>query len=102
MTKPQHTPEPWRQEDIEQDGNILITDVQGVTIATCWKQPLDPAEWVQGNANLITAAPDLLATLKTVREDFVMLRDGRWDGSKAACDATISFIDATLEKAGAV
>ena len=61
---PQHTPGPWREDEIGQSGNILITDEQGVTVATCWKQPLDPPEWLPANARLIASAPDLLEGLE--------------------------------------
>jgi hypothetical protein len=61
---PAHTPEPWLEEDLGEPGNILITDEQGVTIATCWKQPLDPTDWVQANARLIVNAPKLLEALE--------------------------------------
>jgi hypothetical protein len=44
--------------------NILITDEQGVNVATCWKQPLDPLEWVGANAQLIAAALKLLEALE--------------------------------------
>jgi len=60
---PAHTPEPWHEEDVAGTGNILITDEQGVTVATCWRQPLDPPEWVGANARLIAAAPMLLEAL---------------------------------------
>jgi hypothetical protein len=65
-----HTPEPWREEDGEEFGNILITDEQGVTIATCWQQPLDPLHWVKANARLIVNAPELL---KALEDAFVLL-----------------------------
>src|ERR1700740_955914 len=61
---PPHTPGPWREEKTGQSGNILITDEQGVTVATCWKQPLDPPEWLPANARLIASAPDLLVGLE--------------------------------------
>lgn len=60
---PQHTPAPWHEEDAPGSGNILVVDQQGVTIATCWKQPLDPVEWVDANARLIASAPELLEAL---------------------------------------
>lgn len=61
---PTHTPGPWHEEDVAESGNILIADEQGVTIATCWKQPLDPHEWVGANARLIASAPKLLEALE--------------------------------------
>ena len=61
---PAHTPGPWHEGDLEESGNILITDEQGVTVATCWQQPLDPPEWVDANARLISAAPTLLEALE--------------------------------------
>jgi hypothetical protein len=61
---PTHTPAPWYEEELGESGNILITDEQGVTVATCWKQPLDPLEWVGANARLIVAAPKLLEALE--------------------------------------
>jgi hypothetical protein len=67
----QHTPRPWLQEDPEESGNILITDEQGVSVATCWKQPLDPPDWVEANGRLIAATPELLETLDFVRGWFM-------------------------------
>jgi len=61
---PAHTPGPWHEEDVPESGNILIADEQGVTIATCWKQPLDPLEWVGANARVIASAPTLLQALE--------------------------------------
>jgi hypothetical protein len=63
-SSPQHTPAPWLEE-LSAHGNILVTDQQGVTVATCWKQPLDPAEWVKANARLISTAPRLLEALES-------------------------------------
>lgn len=65
QSPPAHTPGPWHEEDLGESGNILITDVQGVTVATCWRQPLDPPEWVEANARLIAAAPELLEALES-------------------------------------
>jgi hypothetical protein len=67
---PAHTPEPWLEEDLGEHGNILITDEQGVTVATCWQQPLDPSHWVEANARLIVNAPKLL---KALEDAFVLL-----------------------------
>lgn len=61
---PSHTPGPWHEEDAEGTGNIVIADEQGVTVATCWQQPLDPPQWVGANARLIAAAPALLEALE--------------------------------------
>lgn len=63
---PQHTPEPWINEGPGETGDILITDEQGVTITTCWKQPHDPSEWVENNAWLIATAPKLLRGAEAV------------------------------------
>jgi hypothetical protein len=60
---PAHTPGPWHEEDVAGSENILIADEQGVTVATCWRQPLDPPEWVGANTRLIAAAPQLLEAL---------------------------------------
>ena len=49
---PAHTPAPWHEEGLGKSGNILITDEQGVTVATCWKQPLPPV--------LLQAAPPMV------------------------------------------
>jgi hypothetical protein len=69
-SSPTHTPGPWLQEDSGEPGHILITDAQGVTVVTCWKQPLDPSDWVEGNARLIVNAPKLLRALE---DAFVLL-----------------------------
>jgi hypothetical protein len=61
----QHTPAPWTLDTPEPDGEIIVMDEQGVSIATCWKQPLDPSEWVEANAQLIAAAPELLDALES-------------------------------------
>jgi hypothetical protein len=61
---PAHTAGPWHEEDVAESENILITDEQGVNVATCWKQPLDPLEWVGANAQLIAAALKLLEALE--------------------------------------
>jgi hypothetical protein len=37
-----HTPEEWKIKLTNEDGDILITDVQDVTIARVYCQPLDP------------------------------------------------------------
>lgn len=64
MSEGKHTPEEWHIEETTTDGDIRIVDVQGVTIATVWCQPLDPEEWSQANARLIAAAPEMLDALK--------------------------------------
>jgi hypothetical protein len=48
---PPHTPAPWHGEDLRETGNILVTDV-------------DPTEWVEANARLIVAAPELVEALE--------------------------------------
>jgi len=62
----QHTPGPWRLDTPEPDGEIIVMDEQDVSVATCWKQPLDPDVWVESNARLIAAAPDLLDAAELV------------------------------------
>ena len=57
----QHTPEPWRIEE-EADGNVLVTDEQGVSICRCYQQPHDTWRAID-NALLIAAAPKLRAAL---------------------------------------
>lgn len=62
------TPEPWRISEALNDP-IVVVDVQGVAIATVWRQPLDPPEWAVGNANLIANAPEMWAALAVITRD---------------------------------
>ena len=65
-----HTPGPWTVEQptwtVEQptahDAAFRVVDEQDVIVALCYEQPYDT--WSAGdNANLIAAAPELLAAL---------------------------------------
>lgn len=79
MTNAAHTPGPWKLENPEMDGEILVTDEQDVTIATVWKQPLDPAEWAEANSRLIAAAPEMLDALRLCEDalsDLARIDDG--------------------------
>ena len=60
----QHTPGPWTTEPTTDFGAaIRVMDEQDVTIALCYQQPLDT--WTaEATAQLIAAAPDILALLK--------------------------------------
>jgi hypothetical protein len=68
MSTTAHTPGPWRLDVPEPDGEIIVMDEQDVSIDTIWKQPLDPSEWVEANARLIAAAPELLEALEAVQQ----------------------------------
>lgn len=85
-----HTPEPWLEEDRGEHGNILITDEQGVTVATCWKQPLDPPHWVAANARLIVNAPKMLKAL----EDASVLLDRIRDTLHYEDGLPVTFLEA--------
>ena len=59
-----HTPGPWTVEQYTaHDAAFRVMDEQDVTVALCYQQPYDT--WSAGdNANLIAAAPELLAALE--------------------------------------
>ena len=82
---PAHTPGPWLEEHLGEPGNILITDERGVTIATCWKQPLDPPDWVEGNARLLANAPKLLKALEDAFSSHVAVPPERSIGLTNSC-----------------
>jgi hypothetical protein len=77
-------------------------DEQGVSIATCWKQPLDPSEWVEANALLIAAAPDMVEALEkgmaSLKPEFDKYDAEKWHDAEAR-DAYIAM-RAALAKAG--
>lgn len=58
-----HTPGPWAVEQpTARDAAFRVVDEQDVIVALCYQQPYDT--WSAGdNANLIAAAPELLAAL---------------------------------------
>lgn len=62
MRTEQFTPGPWHYATGE-DGAVIYT---GFTIA---KIPIDGLDW-QSNAHLIASAPELLAALKSLVDDF--------------------------------
>lgn len=53
---PNITPERWDIGEDDADGNPRIVDCQDVTIATVWRQELDPPEWATNNAAFILRA----------------------------------------------
>ena len=63
----EHTPGPWAVEGTTDFGAAFrVVDVQDVTVALCYQQPLDT--WTaEANARLITAAPELLELIKVVK-----------------------------------
>lgn len=63
MTKPKHTPGPWR---VTLPDECIVTNDDGHEVADCsmWYEDL-PAVCA-ANARLIAAAPDMLAALKAI------------------------------------
>ena len=92
----QHTPGPWTLDTSEPDGEIIVMDEQDVSIATCRKQPLDPSEWVEANAQLIAAAPDLLGALQDMVDDM----EGRFGEIPDDCSAYHDAIKAIRKANG--
>lgn len=77
MSEAKHTPGEWRQWDRRDiDQGILITDAAG-EVGICRvigesQEPRDKAREVcQANANLIVAAPDLLAACEELKAAFM-------------------------------
>lgn len=58
----------------------------------------DNLDQIQAIVTACNAHADLVETLKTVREDFEMLKNGEWDGSKEGCEDSINLIDQALNK----
>jgi len=75
MSSSQHTPGPWNVEYPDDDSHIFVTDLQDVTVATVWRQPLDPPEWADSNARLIAAAPEMLSALEVAYAELENHRD---------------------------
>lgn len=62
----EYTPEGWSLGRTDDDEHYLIEDVQGVSIATVWRQPLDPPYWAESNAQLIVNAPKMYEILQSI------------------------------------
>lgn len=99
MTKEQqHTPGRWEvEEESDHPDAILVVDEQGVTIATCWRQPYDPEEWVDANANLIAAAPELLQALEDVERHHI--EQNRLKARDKGHSKTLSIVRHAIAKA---
>jgi hypothetical protein len=51
-----HTPGPWRAEEPDENGHVLVVDVQEVSVARCYQQPYDT--WLAAdNAALVRPPP---------------------------------------------
>ncbi len=66
MTKPKHTPGPWKHDDIY--GLIVTQD--GAEIAACHAGRTGGKSETVPNARLIAAAPELLEALKQLLDDY--------------------------------
>ncbi len=72
--QPQHTPEPWNCQLLRDRNGMSfykIIDVQGATIADIPIHPLDPPEWSEANARLMTTAPRLVASIEDLVWQFL-------------------------------
>jgi hypothetical protein len=63
------TPSPWRMEPPDGDGHVRVVDVQDVTVARFYQQPLDTWSALD-NAKASVKAPELHALLQTIVEKF--------------------------------
>lgn len=107
-TKPPHTPGPWRKARSHErlnshDIGIACDGVQTV-FAECYaefwaKGDVRPSE-CEANANLIAAAPDLLAACEAVAPIIDGMADGlRHEPSQTLADSFIVSLQATLRAA---
>ena len=85
-----HTPGPWTVQPSQPDhgdstvicsGDLVLARIE----SACWRD--DDASEDKANANLIAAAPDLLAALQAIRDagsyddaDNFVIPPGEWDG----------------------
>jgi len=67
----QHTPGPWYRDPYAENDIVSGTPEDGASICTMWEDGYKDEAQPRANANLITAAPDLLEAL----EDLVTLVD---------------------------
>lgn len=68
-----HTPGPWGRDGLYV--TVLHSDGVSRTVADCGKSPTISREEKSANADLIEAAPDLLAALE------VMAADAKWQNT---------------------
>jgi len=66
-----HTPGPWKQTDADMFGMYIeaVVDGRAVPVACALDMDDKPVEVIEANANLIEAAPDLLAALREIARD---------------------------------
>ena len=87
MSQAKHTPGPWRLPTKEEARRwwapVLILDAEGGSLANA--QPGFPCdeETIRANAQLIAAAPDLLAALETGVELFELDEEANRPGTDA-------------------
>jgi len=96
-----HTPGPLDWLSISASGgtgfHLYLTDSNGRKIGVCWGK----AEEKVANANLFTAAPDLLNALKVCREAETERRAKLLPGAPATTytEKRLALIDAAIAKA---
>lgn len=80
MTQP--TQEPWSIIEYDpanpyaiQEGEVMVVDVQGVSIAKCYQQPGDVEGQALANARVIAVAKDAIAILERLKRQLPELDD---------------------------
>ena len=112
MTRPRHTPGPWRIHRLTNGWPVITSDDHDIADLRLNGKGLPHAE---ANAALIAAAPELLAALKDaprlildmgriirgLDDDHEWLEFWTQDGSYLCCDSRFDAIDAAIAKATA-
>lgn len=96
------TPEPWSIDTVQPDKHgIRIVDVQDCTIATVWRNPLDPPEWAEDNARLIVNAKKLFAAAVAALDFFNETRAGQeWEQQGGTEPEQLREVIAAIEGRG--
>lgn len=100
-----HTPGPWKVSIADEQGRFCILADNKIAICKTFEPNQSMMVWKGApaplaNANLIAAAPELLATLKDAERDIVQcLHDAKWTPAKINNDPRVIKYRAAISKA---